>query len=266
MSNEKKNLQEMEKLFRQAIFFYLNVEIGAPAIYWNAPFGGKEKNFLLNIANITGHASPDSLQDVKKIANIYIEFCTNFPMLIDKIRLKPGTYYVPDVQEIMEELFVYKNEDLAITTLSNYVDEGFRNAPKKQVEITHHHFALLENIDWFLEHQLITRWPIEEIDGNEFSDILLEIYEHSRKPEHQSSRWDTPFVTGDPKRPYGDRTYYYWDIEDMNLLDIKANGEFYESANRNQFSEEQEEFIDTVHRELPLVLQAMAWFGEIGDI
>lgn len=70
-----------------------------------------------------------------------------------------------------------------------------------------------------------------------------------------------PTLAGNGKRPYGDRRYYYWDLEDAGVAGLRALGEEDPDNKRRAFSPEQEDALDRALRELPLVMQALALYG-----
>jgi len=116
---------------------------------------------------------------------------------------------------------------------------------------------MLKKILWNIDYNWNKLFNIEKIAANRSKLIskILELHAHNTADK----RLNVPVICAEPKRPYGDRTYYYWDLEDIGNIFIAA-GELSAKHKRKLFSESQILKIDKLQYELSLTLQAMVFY------
>lgn len=259
------------RLFKQALFFSYNIELGPPALLIKSPFGGSAP-LLYRIAEILGLNKPETKEALTESAKYYWDLLIDYPKIIQSIDLQPGKYSVPDITRYINEAYdpAISNETygklFAIALENNFAEYTI------EFEVTEMHLTMIKNIKiWYMEYDsayfLSPRWdknPPEYAasDAGLLTEKLLWIHSSALLPENKHVLLNWPTITPDPKRPYG-RNYYYWDLEDMHVSNINAEGEYDPDNERKAFSIQREKEIDALFIEATFAMQAMAMYGEI---
>ena len=264
------NMIELQKLFHASLFHHYDIEVGAPSLYDYSPFGGDETVFLYRVAEIVGRPKPASKQELKIIANLYIDYCLNLKRLISNADLALGTYKVPDIQKIIRKLADVdpKDTEQSLIELSNLIDGNFKDLELwEEFEVTQAHLNMLNALNWNIEYQgnriFSLGFDEETAIREKMVSVLTEVlHDYFLNSENQGSRFNVPVVAGEVKRPYGDSTYYYWDLQDQGILSTVPDGALDERNQRKLFSDQQTQHIDRLQYEPSLTLQAIALYGE----
>lgn len=261
-------------LFREALYSAYPVEIGTFQMFPCAPFGSR-KPLLSRIAEIINSPEPRTNAERRRIAAIYLHFWKHFPGMLQTVRLTPGTYILPAVdrawQRTVEETRAADKDGdtgraamLRKQFMAN-IDESFVDC-QEPFEVTPLHLALattpLLRVDVHLNYATLLRYLQADpfgVDDKQLLDLILQLDDESRKNSDDLVQY--PTLAGNGKRPYGDRRYYYWDLEDAGVAGLRALGEEDPDNKRRAFSPEQEDALDRALRELPLVMQALALYG-----
>lgn len=259
------------QLFKHALFFNYNIELGPPALLIKSPFGGSA-SLLYRIAEILGLPKPETKEALTASAKYYWDLLIDYPKIIQSINLQPGKYSVPDITRYINDAYnpAISNETygklFAITLANNFADYTI------EFEVTEMHIAMIKHIGiWYMEYNyayfLSPKWdksPPEYAasDAGLLTEKLLEIHSNAVLPENKHVLLNWPTITPDPNRPYG-RNYYYWDLEDMHVPNIHADGEYDQDNERIAFSLQREKEIDALFLEATFAMQAMALYGEI---
>lgn len=257
----KHRMKALSELLKHSFFHHQDIETGAPALYSYAPLGNKNPIFVFAIADILGLKKPESENDVKNIANYYIDYCINFPSIIKHIKFSIASYAVPDIQKIIHG-FINQYSEKSVTYIEQAISDNFR---KKQylekITVTELHLTMLYNFHWQIEynHERISTLEISNKERENLVELLVSLHSWALKKEGE--RFNIPIICADPKRPFGNRVYYYWDLEDLNIPTIKADGEYDKETGRRLFSNNKKLEIDQIKYESSLVLQAISWYA-----
>ena len=245
------------KLFQKVNFEFYPVESGCAALFSPSPFG-TDKPLLFRIAEILGEAQPKTKKDLLAISEIYLEFGTNFFEFLQKIDIKPGAYKVADISLAAKQIYKGKLNPKKIEIAELKLIEALNNNFKDYtttIEVTETHIAMVKHSIWNFEYQ----YQIYRHSNTQISEDLVLIHNEAIK---ENKMFDYPIVCGDGKRPYGDLTYYYRELEALKVPGIKADlkkGDKYGPL----FSSKEQKRIDKIQSELYLVLMAMASYGKL---
>jgi hypothetical protein len=251
------------KLFKQANFIFYPVESGCAAFYPIAPFG-TDKTLLFRVAQILDMPEPKTKKELMDVANIYVDFMFSFETNIQKVELAIGAYEVSDIDSALKKIFKGTEDDIEKTLKAeaefrDALNNSFKDY-KINISITDTHLAMIKHSVWQIEDEC---QPIRDEYSEELKEListsLLEI-QNASIAAPANSLFTYPIITGDGKRPYGDFTYYYRELEALGVPGIKADvekGDEYGPL----FSEKEQKRIDKLQGELNLVLQAMAQYG-----
>ena len=220
-------------------------EVGAPWV----SFGGKEPSLLNKIADVLKRSRPETIEEAAAFAEIYLEFYKQFRHLVESTALAPGTYSVVNVDLACNTILQEGPKEQAF---DNYlkIDAGILSDRRFKVPVTvlPVHLRMLKALYW--------RWP-QTIPTKE----ALLIKHADCAALSPDSDWECfpawPLIGAEDKRPYGDRTYYFWDLEDLGILEIAPEGSVHSNSGRKLFTEVQEAQIQKWHDRLVLVLQVI---------
>lgn len=257
--SQEANIRPTSKiLFKNALFQFYPLETGSVALFHSFPFGGAEP-LLDRIAHLVDLKTPETKEEMDTIIEIYYNFYEDLPLIVASSTLNPGLYETIDIDKATKMIFdpfqeeeaksEAAVEEMALAALKNSFEDY-----KSPIEVTPTHLAMLRATLWQIEDQFD---PIRTEAENYLKESIPIIHKEAKKPEYKNLFFSYPIIAGEGKRPYGDLTYYYWDLEDLNVPGIKADGEMSDQGRRS-FSEESAKKIDSIQQELYLVLQVMA--------
>jgi hypothetical protein len=241
-------------LFKNALFMHYGVEAGTLALSSLTPFGGNVPP-LSRIAQLLNQKLPESDEEIKALIEIYLRFFEEMHATVNLLSLAPGIYAVPD-NLLVGKVWNWNSEDPK--GFSRYmmqaVETNFKNF-RTEINVTETHLAMLKNGTWQIEWQ----YSILNIEDDK-DDIINELLVTHKEVLKTNLLYEYPTVCGDGKRPYGDLTYYYRDLEQLQITGIKADGPEKDDYGL-LFSISEQQRIDKIQNELYLVAQALALYG-----
>ncbi len=247
-------------LFRAALFQFEPVESGGAALFRYAPLG-TTRPLLFRVAEVLGIEKPEDDEALRGAAEAYVRFLDDLPEIVRRIALAPGQYEVPSIgaafRRIAEGRDPSKADDMVeVERLATAAYESSFRDDIEAVEVTETLLAMVRASCYRPEWDY-QRFGWERVEAKA-AEVLLDI--HRSWLEVPAGRTlSVPIQAVDGKRPYGDRTYYYWDLEDLGVPGIAADGEIIEG--RRGFSDERQQEIDALQAATPLVFQALAVHG-----
>ena len=268
-------------LFRHALYAFYPVEGGAFQLFPYAPFGSR-KPLLDRVAELLNLPAPRDEVELRRLAAVYLRFCAAFPDLVRQVRLQPGVWLVPEVDAAMREL------DDAITSAAGEEDPDplirpYLDAFNKALDDSFEQYREEETID--VTDLGMAQTPALAVDiAQEFfvlvpgvelhecgetlisAELLERVLDADRAIREDPELYiEYPVPAGNGKRPYGDRNYYYWDLEDAGVPGAKAGGEWDPDNGRRAFSPEQEEDLNRRQARQYRVMQALSLHGAFTD-
>ncbi len=198
-------------LLRKLRFSWETAETGAPMVDQQAPYGTPDP--LAAIADVTGAKTEADT------ARQHIEMHLALSKMLRHGSLKPGDYPLlniksQDVNKLMNGYF--ENDTPANMTALGLTSDG-------KFRLTGEHLNLIKAI--------LFQWPDED-QVTELFDLDL---------------WPAPAM--DPKRPYGDMSYFQADMAHILGLKVEA------SDGKKELSEEQERALQHLHWQMLGALQ-----------
>lgn len=160
-------------------------------------------------------------------------FFYDFEELTNAISLPLGVYQVP---EFDEDEFMFESKAF----LQEHFSNKMAAMPKKKFTLTQWHVDMIDNLRWmnpfnddYFDYKAILT---EEI--NVKSDVIY-----------------YPGVYNEPKRPFGDNTYWYNELPSLGFEGVPVD----EDGN---VPDEIIEKLKKTYSEVYRALQCMAWYGE----
>lgn len=261
-------------LARAALFGLSPVESGGAELYPFAPFGGEAPLLtrVVELARLGPAPRPGRPLDARvaeRAASVYLDFLEALPTLVRTARLEPGDYEIPSVARGLAEIaeaqgFVSPDgpEDAATeAAFAAAIADGFA-AHRETIGVTDTLLAMARLGEFRVQWNFAPWGPFP--DAKSRKAALAELLEAQRAAEDAPP--GTPFVwpvqSVDGKRPYGLRTYYYWDLEDLRVPGIVADGP--PEHGRASFTGARQKEINALHIQTPQVCQVILRFGRWG--
>lgn len=248
-------------LFRHALFTLHPVDSGCPALYAVAPFGGR-RPLLDRIAEILGEPAPSSPSEVERAIDDYVALFASFADIVRHVELRPGPQRVVDVSAAIERLSAAVDAGTssvaeAEAAYARALETSFAGW-ERDVEITDTSLAMARHAVWQMEDRFSVVARDADAARRYLVPYLTAMHAAAHAPENAAMLFEHPIVCGDGKRPYGDLTYYYRDLERLGVPGIAADEPSPILLEPAAFSAREQERIDRMQRDLYLVLQAMA--------
>ena len=198
-------------LLRKSRFGWETAETGAPMVDPQAPYGSPDT--LAAIGNITGAKTQTDR------ARQHIETYFTLSKMLRHGSLSPGDYPLLNVKskDVHDMMSGYFEENIPVN------DSALGLTPEGKFRLTREHLKLIK--------MLMFEWP----DEDQASDRL------------NSGDWPTPAM--DPKRPYGDMSYFKKDM--AYILDLKVETK----DGKKELSEDQEKALQLLHWQMLGALQ-----------
>lgn len=270
-------MTDSEKLFRESLFTWCPYESGAPALYPMSPFG-KMDILIDRVSEILGLPNPQTQEEIKNRARIYAKFLFDFPGIVRKAELKTGVYEVTDlhmgidaVSEVPENPTPEQIEE-ANRIYKQASDNSFSDF-KAEIEVTDALIKMVKNAVYEVQptayHDQLGTYIFQapwRHGADAFADAFSQDYMTNyamMKASPAGSLFFSPSAMMNCKRPYGDRVYYYWDLEDMGVPGILADEKNLETGERDLFSKDNMSQVDELHQKTRLVLQAFAKYAKL---
>jgi hypothetical protein len=258
-------------LARAALFGLSPVESGGAELYPFAPFGGAAPLLtrvveLARLGPVPRPGRPLEPRLAERAASVYLDFLEALPGLLRTARLEPGEYEIPsvarglaDISERSATLGLEGPDDTAAElAFAAAIADGFA-AHRETLTVTETLLALARQAEFRVQWNFEPWGPFP--DPKSRKAALAELIEAQRAAEDTPP--GTPFVwpvqSVDGKRPYGLRTYYYWDLEDLGVPGIVADGP--PEHGRPSFTAATQKEINALHLRTPQVCQVLARFG-----
>jgi hypothetical protein len=251
------------KLYRKTLFSFYGMESGTFMTMPWGPFGGVSP-LLSRIAELLEMKNPATESEMVVLAEIYLAWCADFRDITRNMRLSPGVYSVPDVVRgwnAVDEHEGDADQSYYIQSFHAALNNGFADYAQ-DFEVTQAHLAMLQSPQMI--YRLEYDWqyfgnPLDFKSEMNNKAVQFLVDRHKKDTAKPDDFYEQLILCGDGKRPYGDRTYYYWDLEDAGIF--KADAEMDQQAQRRLFSDESQARIDKLQSELYRVLQALALYG-----
>lgn len=259
-------------LLRASLFGLSPVENGGAELYPFSPFGGAQP-LLARVAELTGLAGPRRRPGpleagvAARAASVYLDFLEALPGLLATADLTPGEYTGPSVARGLRELSEGRDLDDPETAaateaaFAGAIADGFRAFPETlQVDATL--LALARASVFRLQWNFEPWGPFHDAAARKAAAAELVAFERDAEAAPPGTPFVCPVQAVDGKRPYGPRTYYYWDLEDLRVPGVVAEGP--PEHGRAAFTGPQQAALNALHRQTPLVFQALARHGRWG--
>jgi hypothetical protein len=249
-------------LLRAALFQFEPIESGCAVLFRTAPFGGV-RPLLHRVAELTGATEmPKTEETLRACARTYLQFLVDMPTLVSRMELSPGRYDVPSVDTAIARITEGRNADdpKDAAEVEQLASAAFASSFADYLvtfDVTDTLLAMARassyRPDWDFQ-----RLRLDEEAMPATENMLLELHANwiAALP---GTVFSVPVQAVDGKRPYGDFTYYYWELEDRRVPGIVADGEM--EGGRRKFSSKREQEIDELQQQTPLVFQAIARHG-----
>ncbi len=261
---------DLIKLFRSSLFYFHPVESGGGGLYPMSPLGGHGL-ILDRVADVLGRPRTDAPQELEALARIYVEYLLTLPQIIKQVELPTGKYEVVDLgyafQEITKGLDI--NDPASNEIANQRAVPAFKSSfadYKQSFEVTPTLLAMakLGSFQIEMQYQVLRIYSKEDEEKMlvEYPKWFVEMHPQMKQfPPDQL--FESPICVVDGKRPYGERTFYYWDLEDAKVPGIAADDVIREKFDRKHFSAAAQKRIDALQKQTPLVFQAMAQYGKL---
>ena len=258
-------------LMRATLFGLSPVENGGAELYPFSPFGGEQPLLarvvaLAKLSPTTTVRRPLAPKLAERAASVYLDLLEALPRFLKQAQLAPGRYEIPSVARGLAELTEGRDLEDAVasavteTAFAAAIADGFAHY-RETVEVTETLLAMVRVSDFRLQWNFEPWSPFADAKSRKAAIDELVEFERAAEAAPPGTPFVAPVQSVDGKRPYGPRTYYYWDLEDLGVPGIVAEGP--PEHGRAAFTGAQQKAINALQVRTPQVCQVIARHGRM---